>query len=192
MRLFVAIELPDEVKHQLAEALSNLERQAETGHFVPVENLHLTLAFIGETKRVDVAAEAMRTGVESWQRDVWAHGQAAGESTGIRLSGIGSFKSKGRGADRGAHTWWVGIEDNPALVALAGEITQALRDAGFSLEKRTFKPHITLARGVRTATLVSLSIPPIDVPALKVSLMKSDLSGDKPKYTAIASVLGTH
>ncbi|MDR1712975.1 MAG: hypothetical protein LBR39_02315, partial [Coriobacteriales bacterium] len=53
MRLFIAIDLPTDVKQELAETARSLGRQATSARLVPEENFHLTLVFIGESQRVD-------------------------------------------------------------------------------------------------------------------------------------------
>jgi 2'-5' RNA ligase len=171
MRLFIAIDLPGEAKSLLAEAAASLSRQADSGNFVPKENFHLTLVFIGETKRVNDCIEVMHSVVR-----LSGSGPLA-----LSLSGIGSFKSK-----RG-HTWWAGIDDASALGNLANALADGLRSTGLSIEKRSFKPHVTLGRSVVTSRPVSLELPRLSVSIPAVSLMRSDLSGDCPAYTEVAS-----
>lgn len=122
-RLFVALSLPEDVADRILEIQSGLRG----ARWAPFDNLHLTLAFIGETDRhgLEDAASALAS-VEATAFD-------------MRLSGCGFF------GDRKPHAVWVGVEANERLTHLQGKIAASLRRAGFNLEKRKFAPHVTTA-----------------------------------------------
>ena len=61
MRLFVAIQLSDEMKTSLTGMMHELKKAGVKGSFVPTNNLHLTLAFIGETKDTPLVKDALKT-----------------------------------------------------------------------------------------------------------------------------------
>jgi 2'-5' RNA ligase len=172
MRLFIAIGLPEEVKKTLAYAAESLGRQAESARVVPEENFHITLVFIGETKRVDEVRELMR--------EVCLIRGA--EPFSITINGIGSFK-QGRGL---CHTWWAGVEAPPELYQLEAALSDALRNEGFAIEKRSYRPHITLARGVCVNRPVELAIPTLEVRTNRISLMRSARVDNHMVYTEIA------
>lgn len=122
-RLFVALAIPEIV----ADALTTLQSGVEGARWRPVENFHLTLAFIGETDPhgFDSAAQAL------------SRIEAPGFE--LRLSGLGFF---GNGQPRAL---WAGFEPSHALMHLQSKVEQTLRRSGFPLERRKFKPHVTLA-----------------------------------------------
>jgi len=122
-RLFVALSLPEIV----ADALTTLQYGVEGARWRPVENFHLTLAFIGEADRhgFDAAIDALS--------------EIDAPSFDLRLSGIGTF------GDKKPHSLWAGADAAPELLHLQVKVETALRRAGFNLEKRKFKPHVTLA-----------------------------------------------
>lgn len=122
-RLFVAISIPEIV----CDALSTLQYGVEGARWRPVENLHLTLAFIGETDRHGFADA------------IDALSEIEAPSFELRLSGVGMF------GDKKPTSIWAGVEPNDALRHLQSKVETALRRAGFSLERRKFTPHITLA-----------------------------------------------
>lgn len=125
LRLFVAIGLSEPVQLELA----SLERGIPGARWIPSDNLHLTLRFIGEVNEglAEDAAAAL------------AHVRApAFEMT---LAGAGHF-----GPLQKAHSVWVGVEPCPPLVRLRENVESALVRAGFRPEGRKFKPHVTLAR----------------------------------------------
>jgi 2'-5' RNA ligase len=173
MRLFVAIDFNYDTKALLAQAAEQLKSQASSGNFVPLENFHLTLVFIGSTARVNDVIGAMRR---------CAYNSASAFS--LAFNGLGSFKSK-----RG-YTWWAGIKECAQLSELAGMLASELTNSGFNIQKRSYKPHVTLGRSVVTKS--SIAIPALAelldmrINVNEISLMKSDLSGEKPRYTKIA------
>lgn len=125
LRLFVAIGLPERVQDSLAA----LERGLPGARWLPPENLHLTLRFIGEVNEglAEDAAGAL------------SHVRAPAFE--LTLAGVGHF-----GQLQKAHSVWAGVEPCPPLVRLRDNVESALVRAGFRPEGRKFKPHITLAR----------------------------------------------
>ena len=123
-RLFVALEIPEIV----ADALTVLQYGVDGARWIRPENFHLTLAFIGETDRHGFAAalDAL-SDIES-------------PAFEMRLSGVGVF------GDKKPNALWAGVAAAPALDHLQAKVETALRRAGFAIEKRKFKPHVTLAR----------------------------------------------
>lgn len=180
MRLFAGVAFDETTKDSLAQLTTELQRQARRGNFVPRENMHLTLAFIGETQRLDASKEALGRAVVEYAKTAPYDGTI---DFSLELQGIGSFKQK-----RG-HTWWVGLADTPGLIALKTlqtAVVTALRDEGFVLENRSYKPHITLARSVQTTDLVALEVPQIEVPVHELCLFSSRAVNGSQEYTVIA------
>jgi 2'-5' RNA ligase len=130
MRLFVALDLP----WWLRERLSLLSGAGIPGaRWVPPENYHLTLRFIGETpshraEDIDHALAALR-----------------GRGFSLTLAGLGVFARNGPKGGRST-TLWVGVERNPQLDHLQSKIETALQRVGLEPERRRFAPHVTLAR----------------------------------------------
>ncbi|MEX2644420.1 MAG: RNA 2',3'-cyclic phosphodiesterase [Acetobacterales bacterium] len=125
MRLFVAIDLPDDVRDRLA----TLEAGVPGVRWVPAGNLHLTLRFIGEVDgaMAEELAEALS--------------EVRAPAFGLSLSGVDVFA---RG--RQPHTLWVGVDRNPALQHLREKVESALVRTGLASERRRFSPHVTLGR----------------------------------------------
>ncbi len=125
IRLFVALELPEDVRGSLARLCSGLPG----ARWVPPENLHLTLRFIGEVDQgfaedIDAALGTVKT-----------------PAFDLFLEGVGHF-----GKGRAARTLWVGVGSSETLVRLQAKIETALLGAGVAPETRKFTPHVTLAR----------------------------------------------
>jgi len=172
MRLFIAINLSDEVKDALCDTASELREASRRGRFAYRENLHLTLAFIGETERVDDILDVMdEAAASSFDKPVR-----------IVLSDAGIFKGKG------GDLHWVGVENTPELKRLARELSEGLREAGFQIEKRRFTPHITIGREVMLSSPADIRVYKASMTADHISLMRSDRIGGKIDYTEIAAV----
>jgi 2'-5' RNA ligase len=161
MRLFIAIHFSPGVREVLLSAIDSLRAQAVSGNFTRPENLHLTLAFIGESNDPDSAAEAIDA--------------AAVPPFFLAVRGFGHF----------GDLWWVGIEKNPALTGLAESLQESLRRHGFEVDKRPFRPHITLARQVELRGAPQLCIPRTGMTVSRISLMKSERIRGKLTYTEI-------
>ncbi|NCB51397.1 MAG: RNA 2',3'-cyclic phosphodiesterase [Clostridia bacterium] len=167
MRLFVAVHFSPEVRRALLTAMNEIRRTARDANVTRPENLHLTLAFIGETNDIRGAREA--------------------------LDGIvcPAFELTVGGSGRFGDLLWAGISENQALATLAEDIQNALRDRGFDIERRPFKPHITLARQVRSEGPLRLIIPDTKMIVSRVSLMKSERVNGRLTYTEVyGKVLG--
>ena len=124
-RLFVAVDLPEEV----IKVVTAVREELPGARWVPAEQLHLTLRFIGE---VD---EALFKHIKS------ALATVKGRPFRMALQGIGHFPP-------GKHprVLWVGMEENEALLQLQQDVELALVNAGLAPEERRFSPHITIAR----------------------------------------------
>ena len=185
LRLFVAIELPDEVRRALEQTTAALRRALPEGslRWVRPDGIHVTLKFLGATPaaRVDAVRDALASAVG---------GAAAFD---LRPGGIGSF-----GGRRNLRVVWVGVEgDTAALAALAERIEAAMEPLGFAREQRAFNAHLTLARVRDEATpsereqisdaLASFpSAAMLSFRAADVSLMRSTLGRGGAKYDALA------
>lgn len=174
MRLFVALRLTEELQDALCAGMDRLRRQARRGRFSRRENLHLTLAFLGD---VPVSRlPAVRGAMEAAARGA--------EPFALRLAGAGRFRREG------GDVWWAGVEREQALLDLAAALAVRLRAAGFPLEARDFSPHLTLARQVDAPGLrpEELALPAAAQPVTGMSLMESSRPGGVLTYREIFSV----
>ena len=147
MRLFFGIELPLFWREALDRGAAGLKEAGVRANFIRRDNYHLTLVFLGETGRAEEAAAALQ--------------QVEAAPFPLRSAAPGSFSKKG------GDIWWLGVEPLPGLMAVQRQLENALRRAGFSPERRPYRPHITLARKVRSpAGLEPLTAPGL-FPALE-------------------------
>lgn len=130
MRLFVAIEIPADIRAALAGFIQELRAIAPAVKWVRAENLHVTLKFLGHTD------EATRPGIEK------ALGKVRSPSpVDLEFRGLGFFPNEKR-----PRVFWAGTESSPNLKPLASDVDDATHQFGFPLENRPFTPHLTLAR----------------------------------------------
>ena len=169
MRLFIAINFSADVKRSVYRNVEILRKNAVSGTFTREENIHLTLAFLGETppKRVPDIRGVMDA-VSLYPFDT-------------RLSGIGKFRN------RGETLFWQGFKPADALSDLQRQLVSGLEKAQIEFDAKPFKPHVTLARRCvmdddfsEDDLIKSIS----DVPLLisDISLMRSERIGGRLQY----------
>ncbi|MBR0086752.1 MAG: RNA 2',3'-cyclic phosphodiesterase, partial [Lachnospiraceae bacterium] len=122
MRLFIVIPLNDEMKLHVRKVQDAFRQFHVHGNFTKQENLHLTLAFIGEYGDPDAVMEALE-GV-------------AFTPFRITMDAVGSFEK----------LWWTGFSESEELEKLAGKVRRALSDAGIPFDRKRFKAHTTILR----------------------------------------------
>jgi RNA 2',3'-cyclic 3'-phosphodiesterase len=137
VRLFVALEIPSEVRRNLVTLIKELRElvpanspNAKKMRWVRRENLHLTLKFIGDSTPEKLEAVRGALSQVSSAHVVEAH-----------FHGVGFFPNEKR-----ARVFWAGVEGSANLAALAIEVDQRLEQVGFPRESRAYIPHLTLAR----------------------------------------------
>jgi 2'-5' RNA ligase len=129
MRIFIGIDLDNEIRGKIARFLEGSSGFAPEARWVRPESLHITLKFIGEQKseQVEAITERLRK-VES-------------DPFEIKVSGHGFFPTA-----KSARVFWIGIHAGPQLEHLAHDIDAEVAELGVSREDREFSPHLTLAR----------------------------------------------
>src|SRR5438445_12671395 len=135
MRVFVALDLEEEIRNNIARFVAEVRALAPQARWISPDSLHVTLKFIGETPDSFVAE------IEQALRAIRA------TPFGLRLRGVGFFPTFSA-----ARVFWVGIEADPGLAQLASTIHDALAKSGIANEQRDFSPHWTLARNNRAGT----------------------------------------
>lgn len=176
MRLFFAVQLPGEVKETLRPALEAARAAAGDGlGLTRVEQLHFTLAFIGETDRLDDAAAA-------------ADAVRALPQFELAIGSRGAFPNLSR-----PRVLWIGATDGAAaLTTLAETLAAGLRERGFKLEERAFQPHLTLGRakanGAHEARRALEALPKstlVRFPVREIALVQSVLGAGGATHTAL-------
>ena len=164
MRLFIAVRLSDEMKKELVHLMRELRKQGVEGNYTPVQNLHLTLCFIGETDKKEEIQKIL-------DRLSWKHFR-------LSLSGMGCF----------GDLLWAGADGGKELYALAEEIRKGLDAAGIPYDKKAFHPHITLLRRMKGTDGTLYSPPEREMTVKELTLMRSDRVNGRMVYTGIYTV----
>ena len=167
MRLFIAIQFEENILDALTDFQVDLKSQGVTGNYTKRENLHITLAFIGDYGNPDEVLDAME--------------RVDFRPIEISLDGVGSF----------GELFWAGLADNPQLIGYVKRQRRALSEQGIPFDKKRFSPHITLIR--KYSCRGGREIPVSDTPngsmvATRVSLMRSERGKNGMIYTEIGSV----
>lgn len=174
MRLFIAINFDEKTKEYIKEISDEVKASSIQGRFVKKEHIHLTLEFLGEVSddRVDLIKEAM-DGVSA-------------NPFALQLKGLGYFKG------RQGNIYWLGVEENKSLLMLQSQLHETLKNQGFELDDRQYKPHITLGRKVKLAPdynheKILGHVGDFSFPVDKIELMKSEHINNKLVYSVIYS-----
>lgn len=166
MRLFIALSLSVAQRSAVMTIQDAFRAAGVRGNYAPKENLHLTLAFIGEYPDPDAVLSAMA--------------EAPFQPVKLTLQGVGAF----------GDLWWIGLRENPALANYVRNLRRALAEAGIPFDRKRFSPHITL---VRRAVPGERGFPGVQVPAVEavidhVCLMRSDRGRNGMIYTEVGRV----
>ena len=130
VRLFVAIDLREEIRGAIRDLIARLHPLAKDARWVRPEGMHITLKFIG------YAAEDRLEPIRAALAQI-----CSPQPVDLSFRGVGFFPNEKR-----PRVIWCGIEASPNLVPLAKAIENALEPLGIAPESRDFVPHLTLAR----------------------------------------------
>jgi RNA 2',3'-cyclic 3'-phosphodiesterase len=132
-RLFIALELPAEVRRKISQHSDHLRTEMPDvrASWTREPNLHLTLKFLGDVpiERVEAVSRALQRATT---------GAAPFE---MEIRGCGAFPTRGH-----PKVLWIGISDGPQLPSLHEAIEREVGRLGFPREGRPFHPHLTIAR----------------------------------------------
>lgn len=173
MRLFIAACLDDDVRDTLIEVQNGLKKQNLKARYTKPENLHMTVAFIGDYGNPDAVLDAL----ESVQ--------------------FTALETTFEGLQVHRDMIFARLIETPQMVTTVKRVRRALADAGIPFDKKRFLAHITLARGVEfpirtdpdSSPFISSNIPKdMRVRISKIALFKSEFTKNGMLYTEIGSI----
>ena len=168
LRVFFALWPDAPARDALAALARDTVAQAQ-GRAPVAENLHLTLAFLGDVAPGRIAA----------LRAIGRHVSSVVPAFTLSLDCTGMF--------RGSGIAWAGASATPPeLAGLVERLREALVAEGFALERRAFQPHVTLARRCRKPNGVRI-LAPIAWNVAGIALNASELRPDRSRYRELAS-----
>ena len=176
MRLFLAVEIPEALKKILGDIQEELKPKIKSKlTWVRPEQMHITLKFLGEVGE-DAIPEIL-TSLSSIKIIPFS----------LRLQRLGGFPNA-----RNPRVLWAGYEESQELKELHGRVDSAVSQ-WFEQEKH-FKGHVTIARvkyieesGSVAEILNAITLPPFTMDVSGITLFSSELKGDGPIYTLVAT-----
>jgi 2'-5' RNA ligase len=180
VRLFVALDLPDTVRHAISELIAKLQAKSRGTRWIKPEDLHITLKFIGHVP--DEKLSPIQTALSSIH---------TAQPVELHFRGMGFFPNEHR-----PRAFWCGIAASPNLAELAADIDRALVPLGVEAETRPFTPHLTLARfksdeGIREVVHAANDMKSTDFGAATETnfhLYESLLKSTGAQYNRVASL----
>jgi RNA 2',3'-cyclic 3'-phosphodiesterase len=186
IRSFIAVELPEGLKKELAELIAQLKKNSPpVVRWVDPNSIHITLKFLGEIPEdsIDELALAIEESVQSVS------------PFKLEVSEVGAFPDLDR-----VQVIWVGVKGSlDKIISLQKRIESNTEQLGFPREKRDFSPHLTLGRvrneasqnerqrlGKLLSETTFTGLHNVEVNA--INLMKSQLTSNGAIYTCIGSV----
>ncbi len=186
IRAFIAIELPADVRQQLGAIEKKIQGQAgesarKAVRWVPADNMHLTLKFLGEVSTGNVQELARMLQGEANRHT----------SFELTIGGLGAFPNARR-----PRVIWIGTEAPAELSVLQKAIEAETRRLGYPAEERPFSPHLTLGRIAQNArpdeiAQVARALGEMTVGTLgqvrvdRIHLFRSDLRPSGAVYTSL-------
>lgn len=161
MRLFIGIRLSDNMKKALVACMHDLKKQGVEGKYVPAQNLHLTLAFIGEYDDPGKVKNVIEKVPLPQFR--------------LSLSEKGNF----------GNLLWAGVKGNQKLKTYVKDLRTALKNAEIPFDNDKFVPHITLIRKAASKKPYEMHLLKAEMTVEKVSLLKSDRKDGRVVYREI-------
>jgi RNA 2',3'-cyclic 3'-phosphodiesterase len=129
MRIFIALDIPGEIRARLAEYMERVRSYAPGARWPRVEGLHVTLKFVGEVK--DQKVEEIKRALATVKAPRFE----------VTFTNIGFFPTS-----KSPRVFWTGVQGGEALAALAASVDRALSKIGIPRDKKDYYPHLTLAR----------------------------------------------
>lgn len=135
IRLFIAIDPPEEARQVLAETINELEKSIPTGvRWVQPHRIHLTVKFLGDVS--NSALDDLLAAIEQASNDF------LDGNFDLNLFGLGVFPNRSR-----PRVLWAGVQGNlDSLEKLHHAVDSAVSRLGFSLDQDPYRPHLTLGR----------------------------------------------
>lgn len=166
MRLFIAVKPDRKTLDTLVMMQEKMKKQGVYGNYTSLQNLHITLAFIGEYDKPQKALEAMKT--------------VRFPPFELSVKGIGSF----------GELYFADMAVSDNLKEYVTDLRAALDKAGVPYDRKKFTPHITLLRRASKPVVRNISVQSEPMTADSVLLMRSDRGERGMIYTPVGSVSG--
>ncbi len=174
MRIFIALLFDEEKKNIISDILQEVKLISSKGNFTSIGNLHLTLIYIGETSQDEL-------------KDIKKKLKEVSVNHFNYLTNKIKYFIKGDNQK----IIYLGVEKSDQLLNLYRQVVVKLNDLGHQFHLEKYTPHITLGRKVTTKKyelISSIYCNPLEMSAMKISIMESKRANDKLVYDEIYSI----
>ena len=150
LRAFIAIEFPQHIQDAIERQTARLRQTlgSDLVRWIPAQNMHLTLKFLG-----DIAASHVEFLKQMLAREAASHAQFD-----LQIGGLGSYPTSRR-----PRILWVGLHAPADLVSLQKNIEAGATRLGYEQEERPFSPHLTIGH-------VRQNVNPLELPKIRAAL----------------------
>ncbi|WP_257351565.1 RNA 2',3'-cyclic phosphodiesterase [Pseudalkalibacillus decolorationis] len=152
---FMAVPLPERIQQRLFEYSARVQPELPLKKWTGKGDYHITLAFLGTTSEQQVDALKRELG-----QQIQLH-----KPFQLKVDKPGVF-----GNISAPRVFWLGMESSEQLSFLQKDVATTCRKTGFNIEKRPFRPHITIGKRWSGAAEQVVSLKEIPEPALLDSL----------------------
>jgi len=180
MRCFIALEVPADIRSQLASMITALQAADADVKWVDPANIHLTLKFLDEISQAQMSAV-------SAQLDTL---RGRYQKIPLLLTKMGAFPDMKR-----PQTIWAGVEKTTLLAALFNDLEPLMSTIGLTKEQRNLKPHLTLGRvrSIRNAHRLTTIIAESRIASSQsafsaLTLFRSTLTPTGPRYQPLMTI----
>jgi 2'-5' RNA ligase len=181
LRCFIALDISDHIRKDFGDIIDRLKKHDADVKWVRVDNMHLTLKFLGKTPEnvLPKIQESLFNIVLSYNPFY------------IRIYATGVFPNR-----KYPRVIWIGVEDSDILKRLQIDIEDTMASLGFKKEQRSFKPHLTLGR-VRSHKGIMPLVLDLDtfkdkefgnIHVKNIKLMKSELKPHGAIYSCLYDI----
>jgi 2'-5' RNA ligase len=173
LRVFIAAHIPEEIKEEINEYLTEMKPHWEGVKWESQDKLHVTLKFLGEIEESIVGKI----------QDILEELLLIYSPFEMTISTFGGFPNL-----KNPRVLFIGLSENHGLIRLQSEIEERLEALGFKKERRIFTPHITVGRIKGRARSKGALHFPNNTPFLitQIAVMRSELSPHGSKYTPLS------
>ncbi|MEK7742474.1 MAG: RNA 2',3'-cyclic phosphodiesterase [Nitrospirota bacterium] len=181
LRCFISLELPEELKKNIYGYIEKLKAAGADVKWIPPENLHLTLKFLGDTTEELLKSINERLISLSKSHDRFS----------LQISGAGAFPNI-----KYPRVVWLGVHDSEEIIKLQHDIDESMAGLGFKRDEKQFTPHLTIGRvkSMRNkdalikelATLKEVDFGKIEV--INITLMKSELKPGGAEHFKLSEI----
>lgn len=191
-RIFIAIRFDDEFKKTLVALQQTLRAKGVAGNYCSYGNLHMTLAFIGESVSVKpneqnnayydsvMARERRMRAVDVLPEIHKAVSEVEFEPFTITLGKLGTFSTKNG-------VIWCGIKESEPITTIANKLRERLSANGISYSTMAFSPHISLVQHP-TQIITDIEVPEVSIKVERIFVMKSERINGELIYSELKDV----